>query len=262
MSSVPSQPSLPGSLPPALAFRGVRFAFSGEAVLEDIDLTVGVGEFVALLGPNGGGKTTLLKLGLGLLRLQSGAITLFGQEVRRFRDWGTIGYVPQRTSGLDGGFPGTVAEVVGMGAHRGFDPLGFFRPSLSAEVAAALRLVDMWHTRSRPIAELSRGQQQRVLVARVLVQPRRLLVLDEPTAGIDQAGQRGFYSLLRDLHREQGLTIFLISHDVGVVLEEATRVACISRTLVFHGPPEHLTDEHLAQVYRAPVNRITHAHPG
>lgn len=245
----------------AIEFRGVRFGFTGEAVLEGIDLVVGQGEFVALLGPNGGGKTTLLKLALGLLRPQEGTIALFGEPVARFRGWRDIGYVPQRTAGLDGGFPGTVAEVVGMGAYRGFDPLGFFRPSLTPAVVAALRLVDMWHTRHRPIGELSRGQQQRVLVARALVQPRRLLLLDEPTAGIDQAGQQGFYSLLRDLHRDHGLTIFLISHDVGVVLDEATRVACISRTLVFHGPPEHLTDEHLAQVYHAPVNRLTHGHP-
>jgi zinc transport system ATP-binding protein len=245
----------------AIEFRGVRFGFTAEAVLDAIDLAVGQGEFVALLGPNGGGKTTLLKLALGLLRPQEGSISLFGEAVDRFRRWQDIGYVPQRTSGLDGGFPGTVAEVVGMGAYRGVDPLAFFRPSLTPAVAEALRLVDMWHTRHRPIGELSRGQQQRVLVARALVQPRRLLLLDEPTAGIDQAGQQGFYSLLRDLHRDHGLTIFLISHDVGVVLEEATRVACISRTLVFHGPPEHLTDEHLAQVYHAPVNRLTHDHP-
>ncbi len=246
---------------PAIRFEDIGFGYGADLVLDHIDLTVEEGDFFALLGPNGGGKTTLLKLALGLLRPNAGTVSLFGQDVREFRDWRQVGYVPQRTTGLDGQFPGTVAEVVALGEYRGLDPLAFFRRSLTPAVAEALKAVDMWHIRSTPIGDLSRGQQQRVLVARALVQSRRLLVLDEPTAGIDQAGQQSFYALLRDLHREQGLTIFLISHDVGVVLEEATRVACISRTLVFHGPPEHLTEEHISRLYHAPVNFLSHQHP-
>ena len=245
---------------PIISFEDVHFSYETESVLGGITLAVEQGEFFALLGPNGSGKTTLLKLALGLLRPDGGEVRLFDTAVAKFGAWERIGYVPQRAEGMDNRFPGTVAEIVAQGEHSGFQPLAFMKRSLTPAVVDALHTVGMWHARSELIGNLSRGQQQRVLVARALVRPRDLLVLDEPTSGIDQAGQQNFYSLLRDLNRERGMTVFLISHDVGVVLEQATHVACISHTVVFHGAAEHLTEDHLLQLYGTPVSLLAHRH--
>jgi zinc transport system ATP-binding protein len=118
----------------------------------------------------------------------------------------------------------------------------------------------LWPYRHRRIGALSGGQQQRVLIARALVRRPQLLVLDEPTEGVDPALQEGFYVLLRRLHRDQGITIFLVTHDVGVILKEATRVACVNQRLVFHGPPDDLSDVHLSQLYGVPIGLLEHRH--
>ncbi|MBI2887966.1 MAG: metal ABC transporter ATP-binding protein [Chloroflexi bacterium] len=245
---------------PAIAFEQVSYGYDGEPVVEDVSFSVAEGELFVLLGPNGSGKTTLIKLALGLLRPLSGTVRLFGVEASSFRAWDSVGYVPQRATGFESQFPATVAEVVAQGEYTGASPLAFFRPSLSPAVAEALRTVGMWAARNERIGSLSRGQQQRVLIARSLVRRRTLLVLDEPTAGIDQAGQQSFYGLLQELHEARGVTVMLISHDVGVVLRMATRVACINRSLVFHGSPADLTEEELSRLYGVPVGLWTHRH--
>ena len=174
------------------------------------------------LVPTAAGKTTLVKLILGLERPAKGRVLLFGHEAQDFKQWRDIGYVPQSTSAFQVRFPATVGEVVSYGKYRGLDPLAFFRRGLSPDIKRALETVNMWTYRNRLINDLSTGQQQRVLVARALVRWPKLLILDEPIAGVDIGGQEQFYSLLREIrHQDIGVTVILVSHDVGVVLHES-----------------------------------------
>ncbi|MBI4233057.1 MAG: metal ABC transporter ATP-binding protein [Chloroflexi bacterium] len=244
----------------AVSFQHVSFRYDGAWVIEDLSLEVHQGDFLALVGPNGGGKTTLLKLALGLLRPQQGEIKLFGADAESFRWWSKVGYVPQRASGFEAQFPGTVGEVVAQGEYRHPSPLGFFRRKLSASVERALEEVELWESRGERVSTLSTGQQQRVLIARALVRHPQLLLLDEPTSGVDATAQESFYALLRKLHREQGLTIFLVSHDIGVVMKEANRIACVNRKLTFHGPPAAFPSDELSRLYGVPVDLLTHEH--
>jgi zinc transport system ATP-binding protein len=243
---------------PALEFRQVWFAYDGEPVVEDVSFALERGEFAAILGPNGGGKTTLLRLALGLARPSRGSVALFGKSPDHFRSWSRVGYVPQAAEGVQSRFPATAEEVVTYGLYRGFDPMAFRRASGGAAVIRAMETVDIADLRGRRIASLSVGQQQRILIARALVREPELLVLDEPLAGIDAAGQEQFHALLRRLNGELGMAILLVSHDIGAVMREATTVACINRTMVFHGPTHTLTQRELAALYGFPVDILVH----
>jgi len=246
--------------PPVIHLDGVRFGYGPEPALDGVSLTVQPRELCVLLGPNGGGKTTLVKLALGLLQPQQGSASLFGVDVQRFRDWRRVAYVPQRAAGFDAGFPATVAELVEQGRYRGLDPLALLRPGTSAAATEALRFAGMWEHRNARITELSRGQQQRVLIARAIAQPRDLLVLDEPLAGVDASGQQSFYALIQSLNQDRGMTVVLISHDIGMALRIATKVVSISRDLVFHGAPEDLHEGVLAELYGPPMGLMVHGH--
>jgi zinc transport system ATP-binding protein len=236
---------------------GVRY---GEVVaLEGIDLAVEAGDFLGVIGPNGSGKTTLVRVMLGLLQPDAGQVRLFGQPPASFRQWERLGYVPQRIS-LDRGLPATVEEVVRTGLVAG---LGLLRPRAErARVRDALDRVGMAAHAARRIGDLSVGQQQRILIARALVSAPELLVLDEPTGGVDPEAQSGFYGLLRHLHRERGVTLVLVSHDIAVVAREVTKLACLSRRLVYHGPPaEFMTQAALGALYGPSVRIVSHEHP-
>ena len=243
---------------PVLEFNQVWFAYDSEPVIEDITFTLESGQFAAILGPNGGGKTTMLRLALGLAQPSSGSVALFGEPPVKFRSWGRVGYVPQTTEGVQTRFPATAEEVVTQGLYKGFDPIALWRSSGRAAVIQAMETVDIAHLRGRRITSLSVGQQQRILIARALVREPELLILDEPLAGIDAAGQEQFHTLLRRLNNELGMTILLVSHDIGAVMREATSVACINKSLVFHGPTHTLTQKELAELYGFPVDVLLH----
>ncbi|HEY8393260.1 MAG TPA: metal ABC transporter ATP-binding protein [Thermaerobacter sp.] len=246
---------------PVIELEGVSFSYGEEPVLEDVSLTVRRGEFVGLVGPNGSGKSTLLRIILGLLAPRTGRVRLFGQDIHRFRQWWRVGYVPQRPAALAGGFPATVREVVRSGllaARSG--PVRTARGQDREQVDRALTLVGMEAYADRPIGRLSGGQQQRVFIARALVGAPDLLILDEPLEGVDAPTQERFYGLLRRLRRETGLTILLVSHDIGVVTAEVTSLACLNRRLFFHGPPDRFDPERVAEMYGFPVSMITHRH--
>jgi zinc transport system ATP-binding protein len=234
----------------------------GEVVaLEDVDLAVDAGDFLGVIGPNGSGKTTLTRVMLGLLAPVAGQVRLFGRSPAAFRQWERLGYVPQRVN-LDTGLPATVEEVVTTGLVSSLGVLGRVRASDRSRVRGALARVAMAEHAGRRIADLSAGQQQRVLIARALVSAPELLVLDEPTGGIDPEAQSSFYGLLRHLNREQGVTLVLVSHDIAVVAHEVTKVACLNRRLVYHGPPaDFMTQAALATLYGPSVRFVSHAHP-
>ncbi|MEH0822771.1 MULTISPECIES: metal ABC transporter ATP-binding protein [unclassified Micromonospora] len=209
--------------------------YDGRPVLRDVSLTVTAGEVVAVLGANGSGKSTLIRAALGLVPLTAGAVELFGTPLRRFRQWRRIGYVPQRL-GAGGGVPATVGEVVASGrlARR-----GVLRPPGRADreaVEAALRAVGLADRTADPVATLSGGQQQRTLIARALAGRPELLVLDEPTAGVDAASQEAFATALRDFVADGG-TVLLVAHELGPLRPLISRAVVVHEGGICHDGP-------------------------
>lgn len=215
----------------------VYFSYTEEEVIKDVSLEIHKGDYVGIIGPNGGGKSTLLKLMLGILKPNKGTIKLFGEDIKKFKSWTKIGYVPQRAH-IEINFPVTVEEVVAMGRYgkRGL----FHFPTIEdkKEVLLALQQVDMFEFKNRLIGDLSGGQQQRVFIARALAARPEVIFLDEPTVGVDIRTQKQFYAFLRKLNRDLDLTLVLSSHELDVVAHEATELVYINRTIVYYGNPE------------------------
>jgi zinc transport system ATP-binding protein len=245
---------------PLIELVDVDLAYGEVLALEAVTLTVARGDFLGLIGPNGSGKTTLLRVLLGLATPDRGEVRLFGQPPSEFREWRRLGYVPQRLA-IDATLPATVDEVVRSGL-LGVGPRWRRETGRRARVDEVLGRVGMAAQRRARIGALSVGQQQRVLIARALVSEPELLVLDEPTSGVDPEAQTSFYGLLHDLNRANGVTLILVSHDIGVVAKEVTRLACLNRRLVFHGRPADFLgdDAALAALYGPAVRVVTHDH--
>jgi zinc transport system ATP-binding protein len=245
---------------PVIELCGVTFDHGPVRAIEDVSLTIASGDFLGIIGPNGSGKTTLLRVMLGLLPPTRGTVRLFGCPLPDFRDWRRIGYVPQQTT-LDPGLPLTVEEVVATGLVTSgwFSRLG---APARARLGEVLDLVGMRTHATARVGRLSAGQQQRVLIARALASEPDLLILDEPTGGVDAEAQTGFYALLRHLNHERGTTVVLVSHDVGVIAHEVTSLACLNRRLLVCGrPADVLTEPALSALYGASVRLIGHAPP-
>ncbi|MFI5708797.1 metal ABC transporter ATP-binding protein [Kribbella sp. NPDC051620] len=214
----------------------------GRLVLRGVDLRIRAGEVLAVLGTNGSGKSTLIRTVVGLLPAARGEVRLFGTPVPRFRHWNRIGYVPQRITAA-GGVPATVAEVVSSGL---LSKRRLFRPLKAADRAAideALEIVDMADRRKDGVAELSGGQQQRVLIARALVSDPDLLILDEPTAGVDLASQAIFADAIRE-RVARGTTVVMVSHDLGPMDALIDRSIVLRRGRVVYDGPPHASQTH------------------
>jgi zinc transport system ATP-binding protein len=219
-----------------ISVRGVNFRYDGQPVLVNVSLDIRAGDFLALLGPNGSGKTTLLKVMLGLLRPQSGEVRLMGRPLAGFKDWSLVGYVPQKATHIDPFFPASARDVVSMavpGGRPGAGPAG--REPRDKAIDRALELVDMKEFGDRRIGSLSGGQQQRVFIARAIATRPRVLLLDEPTTGVDAENQARFYETLAVLNEREGITIVQVTHDIGIVDRHISQVACLNRTLAYHG---------------------------
>ncbi|MBN1877221.1 MAG: metal ABC transporter ATP-binding protein [Anaerolineae bacterium] len=229
--------------------------YENEQVLEDINLTVHKGDFIGLIGPNGGGKTTLLKVLLGLLPPSRGEIQVLGHPVREGRKH--IGYVPQVVA-FDREFPINVWDVARMGRLGKRRLLRRYTIEDDVIVAEALRQVDMFDLRDRPIGALSGGQRQRVYIARALVTRPEILLLDEPTSSVDPKVSTSIYELLRVLN--ETMTIVLISHDMSAISSYVKSVGCLNRRLFYHEEPQ-LTPEMLALAYQCPIDLIAHGVP-
>lgn len=243
---------------PVLEFDEVWFGYDADMAVQDITFSVTKGEFMAVLGPNGSGKTTLLKLALGIIKPQRGKVRIFGQDPRSFGEWSRVGYVPQRVEAVQTRFPATAREVVMFGMYSGFDPFRLFRRSGGKEVEKALELVGIPELIDRRVSDMSVGQQQRMLIARAMIRQPELLLMDEPVAGVDAAGQEAFHALVRRLNSEMEMTVMLISHDIGAVMREATTCACINREIVFHGGVHDIRSTDLSKLYGFPVDILLH----
>ena len=238
-----------------IEIRNVWFSYAEYPVLKDVDLDVQQGEFLAIIGPNGGGKTTLLKLILGILKPDRGSVRVFGEEPRKAA--GRIGYVPQETS-FNRNFPITVFDVALMGKLGGDRRKRGDSKRERESVQESLRRVDMWKYRNRRIGELSGGQRQRVFIARALASEPEILFLDEPTASVDVEGQSMLYHFFNELNKT--VTIVVVSHDVNVLSSYVKSVACVNQKVFFHDESE-ITPDMLQQAYHCPVELIAHGVP-
>ncbi|MDQ0218288.1 metal ABC transporter ATP-binding protein [Peribacillus cavernae] len=248
---------------PIIEVEDLSYKYARDSVLEQVSLKVPEGAFLALVGPNGSGKSTLLKLILGLLRIQTGTIKLFGEDIRQFTNWDKIGFVSQKANSFNSGFPASVLEVVQSGLTKKIGLFKFPGKEHRKKVLEALESVGMLDFKDRNVGELSGGQQQRIFIARALVSEPELLILDEPTVGVDSKNVHQFYELLEVLNKNMGITLILVTHDVGTVTNIVTHVACLNKRLHFHGDANkyHSLDEkELSSIYGHGVQLLSHNH--
>jgi zinc transport system ATP-binding protein len=241
---------------PIIEVRDLWFSYNGIPVLKEVNLTIHRGDFIALLGPNGGGKTTLLKLMLGLLKPERGTIRIFGESPQESAP--RIGYMPQHLH-FNQSFPISTLDVVLMGRLK--PGRGWSRYTRKDKLAAAeaLKRVEMWESANRRVGELSGGQQQRVFIARALVDEPEVLFLDEPTASVDTKHQTDLFDILKQLN--EAVTIIVVSHDVGIVSSHVKSVACVNQQL-FHHDHAEINEEMLELAYQCcPVEIVAHGLP-
>ncbi|MEW6410994.1 MAG: ABC transporter ATP-binding protein [Candidatus Zixiibacteriota bacterium] len=232
--------------------KGVFFAYNSKPVLENVNLIVGERDFVWVVGPNGGGKTTLIKLILGLLKPKRGTIAVFGESAESARR--RIGYMPQQAH-LDLNFPVTAIDIAMMGRlNQGIKP-GSLSSSDRAIAREALRLVGLEAAADVPLKELSGGQQRRLLIARALACEPELLLLDEPTANLDRRVERELFDLLKQLN--QRLTVIMVSHDPAFVSDFVEQVVCVNRTVAVH-PTTDRDKEFLGELYGDGLRMVRH----
>lgn len=224
-----------------IKLENVTYRYNSDLVLENISFKADQGDLLGIIGPNGAGKTTLFSLILGLLEGYQGKITVFGEDIRNNRKiLKKIGYIPQKNI-IDQGFPATVEEIVS---------LGLFERKTKDKIISAINTVGLLEQKHKRIGELSGGQQQRILIAKALVNEPQLLILDEPTTGIDLETQNKFYALLRKLNSENKITIILASHDLDAINKLANKIACVNRKMSFHGDArEFFGNEQLLKSY-------------
>jgi len=230
---------------PILRLEDVSVEIDGRPVLEKIAFDVRPAEFVGLVGPNGAGKTTLLKVVLGLVPAIHGRIEVLGHPPGA-APWPGIGYVPQRQA-IPATFPASVTEVALMGRLRGLGVGGRARAADREAAATAVARVGLAEHAQRPVGTLSGGQQRRALLAQALAADRRLLILDEPTLGLDLPGEHAFYALLRRLQTDLGLAVVAVSHDLVALAGECDRLLCINRRMHVHGNPDDVIHSHAIQ---------------
>ena len=237
-----------------VSIRGVHFSYNGSPVLENVNLEIGSRELICMVGPNGGGKTTLLKLILGLIAPSRGEVRVFGEHPAMARS--RIGYMPQHVQ-VDFQFPVTVTDVVLMGRLGRAKSLGFYSRHDREAVRDALDIVELAAQAKQPFSDLSGGQRQRALMARALASDPELLLFDEPTSNLDLLMEGEFFDLVQRLN--QRLTIVLVSHDLGFVSQIVKSVVCVNRRVVVH-PTSDLTGEMIKDVYGGDVRMIRHDH--
>ncbi|AFY38777.1 Phosphonate-transporting ATPase [[Leptolyngbya] sp. PCC 7376] len=238
-----------------ISLKNVWAGYPQTPVLENINLTVNTLDFVGLIGPNGGGKTTLLKVLLGLLKPQEGKVKILERSVAQGRRY--IGYVPQLLE-LDRTFPITVKDVVSMGRLGKRKLFRRFNKKDREIIYHSLEQVEMVDKGDRPIGELSGGERQRVYIARALASEPKILLLDEPTANVDSRVQASIYELLGELNHY--MTIVMISHDLAAVSSYVKTVGCLNKTLHYHHNKQ-ITPQMIEATYQCPVDLIAHGVP-
>ncbi len=246
---------------PIIEVKNLHFQYGGEEVLKGLTFNIYEGDYVGIIGPNGGGKTTLIKILLGLLPFSSGEVELFNKSLRQFREFDKMGYVPQRIAYMDMNFPATVKEIVTSGRMVTRGPFSRLDSKDKEAIQKVMKVTEIESLQHRLIGKLSGGERQRVFIARALASDPLVLILDEPTVGVDVSAQKKFYEFLKKLNKEHKITILFITHDIDVIAKEATKVLCLNHQLVCYGLPTVLNDEKLHDLYETDVKHVhDHGH--
>ncbi|MCK5475688.1 MAG: metal ABC transporter ATP-binding protein [Candidatus Pacebacteria bacterium] len=241
---------------PIITIKNLSFAYQKEnKILKNINLEVFENDFLGIIGPNGGGKTTLLKIVLGLLKPDKGSILVFNKKPKKVRDF--VGYVPQFLK-IDLDCPVSVLDIVLMGILSKKSIFQKYNKEDLKLAKQALKFVDLWKLKDKQIGELSGGQRQRVYIARALIRDPKLLILDEPTASIDEKSEKEFWELLKDINKNSA--VIIVSHDIGVIFKHVNKVACLNKRLYCHSTNE-MTNEMLDKTYKCDIELLGHGLP-
>lgn len=246
---------------PIIEVNNVGFRYGDISVLTGLSFSVPAGDYVGVIGPNGGGKTTLVKILLGLLQPTEGSVSVFGAPIRSLSERHRIGYVPQRITHGAVEFPATVQEIVESGRTPHVGLWRRFTKDDHEAVQTAMAHAEVQHVQHRRLAKLSGGERQRVFIARALAAKPRILILDEPTVGVDVAAQEKFFAFLKELNKRHGITIIFVTHDIDVIAQEATTVLCLNHGLVCFGSPhDFIKEEYMERLYGKTRKFVMHTH--
>lgn len=215
--------------------KNISVSYNQNRVLSDISFKINKGDFIGLAGPNGAGKTTLIKSILNLLPISSGTIEILGKDVKVFEDWGSIGYLPQKSSTINNLFPATVEEIVFLGLLSKKNIPRRKNKEDKIKVKKILEELGIEDLKNRMLLELSGGQQQKVLLARALVSSPEILIFDEPSTALDPSGREAFFNLVKKLNKEKGIAIILITHDTGYIGSYANKLMYLDNELKYFG---------------------------
>lgn len=239
----------------------VEFSYGNNKVLDGVNFNIEEEDFVGIIGPNGSAKSTLLKLILGILKPDKGIIELFGERVDKFTDFEKIGYISQNVRDFNQMFPATVEEIIGINILPRKGMFKGWKTKNDIKIKNALEIVDMGKFTKDKIGNLSGGQKQRVFIARALVNNPRVLFMDEPLVGVDQDSQRNFYKIMEVLNKEHGITLVMISHDIGVMTEKANKILYLNNGKVYcHDSGECDCGNMLKYIYTDNMNILLHDH--
>ncbi|WP_295010008.1 metal ABC transporter ATP-binding protein [Sulfurimonas sp.] len=245
---------------PIFDIKNLSFVVKGQTILSNISLEIFRSEYIAIIGPNGGGKTTLIRMLLGLEKPTSGEVKIYGKKLSNFKEWYKIGYVGQRASHVDASFPATVLDIVKMGRTSQRSIFGAFSELDNQLVRDAMLKMDILDLKDKMIGTLSGGQRQRVMIARALASKPEILILDEPNTGVDALSQKNFYALLRELNKKEGITIVFITHDIGVIADDIARLFTINqKAVVCNNPKQALSCEEMSELYGIEAH-LLHVH--
>lgn len=243
----------------AIEIEGLYYRIGNKDILKDINLVLEEGRFLGIVGPNGGGKTTLLKIILGILKPSGGSVKIKEMGPSEAIKRGIFGYLPQALK-VDLNFPARAVDIVLTGLYGKIGLMKFPSKEQRKEAIEVLQVMGMENFAFETFGNLSAGQQQRVLAARALVAKPEILILDEPSTGIDVVGQEDFYHLLKGLQKKMNITIIMVSHDIGALSGYVDEVACLNRTLHYHGSPVYaLSEEVLLKLYGRSVDIMLHS---
>ena len=246
---------------PILEVNGLNIDRNGRLVIDDASFTIYKGDYVGVVGPNGGGKTTLMQGLLGMIPITGGDVKILGQPMESFKEWSRLAFVSQHSISFDQNFPLTVRELVGLGRINKKNPARPLKKADWARVDETLRFMGISDLSSRRVGQLSGGQKQRVFVAKAIVRSPDILILDEPVAGVDPEAQERFYMKLSNLNLEHGTTILIVSHDLASVFCRMSRVICVnSKVYISDIHPDIDPNEVLHKAYGDHFHFVLHEH--